>query len=347
MRRLLAPLVIVVIIGTLSIFQREVLSDTWDRLTQLSLLALLPLGIAALLMVLARATFLTACSPGLRLRNAVVADQSALAAGYGIVLGGGAIGTGLRIHMFTKWGIPHLTIASSIVATAVVPSFTTWGFPSLLLIGPALTGSARPEQTLAVAVGVPLILLSALFWWAALRTSTVFANVGRFTAYLRSLLLRRTPSRFRGFRAVVQRTQPVNFSVEMRTELVKLLRRRGLKIFLASVGTLAAGFNCLWISATVFQVEGLTFHEAVVAFSLIRVVIALSPIPGGTGIAELSLIALLENAGVSTLDATGTTILYRFATWFVPIVVGSACWWRYSRQNSQTLAPAVLTSCND
>lgn len=334
MRRLLAPLVIVIIIGTLSIFQREVLSDTWDRLTQLSLLALLPLGMAASLMVLARATFLAACSPGLRLRNAVVADQTALAAGYGIVLGGGAVGTGLRIHMFTQWGIPHLTIASSIVATAVVPSFTTWGFPNLLLIGPVLTGSARPEQILAVAVGVPLILLSALFWWAALRTSTVFAFVGRFTAYLRSLLLRRTPSRFHGFRGIVQRTQPLNFSVEMRTELVRLLRRRGLRILLASVGTLAAGFNCLWISATVFQVEGLTFHEALVAFSLIRVVIALSPIPGGTGLAELGLIALLENAGVSTLDATGTTILYRFVTWFSPIVVGSVCWWRYSRRNN-------------
>lgn len=334
MRRVLAPLVIAVIIGTLSIFQREVLSDTWDRLTQLSLLALLPLCIAALLMVLARAAFLAACSPGLRLRNAVVADQTALAAGYGIVLGGGAVGTGLRIHMFTYWGIPHLTIASSIVATAVVPSFTTWGFPNLLLIGPVLTGSARTEQTLAVAVGVPLILFSALFWWAALRTSTVFAFVGRSTAYLRSLLLRRTPNRFHRFRAVVQRTQPLNFSVEMRTELVKLLRQRGLIILLASAGTLAAGFNCLWISATVFQVEGLTFHEALVAFSLIRVVIALSPIPGGTGLAELGLIALLENAGVSTLDATGTTILYRFVTWFVPIFVGTACWWRYSRQNN-------------
>ncbi len=334
MRRLLAPLVIVVIIGTLGIFQREVLSDTWERLTHLSLLALFPLGIAASLMVLARATFLAACAPGLRLRNAVIADQTALAAGYGIVLGGGAVGTGLRIHMFTQWGIPHLTIASSIVATAVVPSFTTWGFPNLLLIGPVLTGSARPEQTLAVVVGVPLIFLSALFWWAALRTSTVFAFVGRFTASLRSLLLRRTPSRFDGFRTIVQRTQPLNFSVEMRTELVQLLRRRGLRIFLASVGTLAAGFNCLWISATVFQVEGLTFHEALVAFSLIRVVIALSPIPGGTGLAELGLIALLENAGVSTLDATGTTILYRFVTWFVPIVIGTACWWWYSRRNN-------------
>jgi uncharacterized protein (TIRG00374 family) len=64
---------------------------------------------------------------------------------------------------------------------------------------------------------------------------------------------------------------------------------------------------------------------------LVRVVIALSPIPGGAGLAELGLIALLEQAGVSMIDATGTTLLYRFLTWFLPMIVGSLFWWEYSR----------------
>jgi uncharacterized protein (TIRG00374 family) len=64
---------------------------------------------------------------------------------------------------------------------------------------------------------------------------------------------------------------------------------------------------------------------------LVRVVIALSPIPGGAGLAELGLIALLEQAGVSLIDATGTTLLYRFLTWFLPMIVGSLLWWQYSR----------------
>jgi uncharacterized membrane protein YbhN (UPF0104 family) len=53
------------------------------------------------------------------------------------------------------------------------------------------------------------------------------------------------------------------------------------------------------------------------------------------GIAEIGLIALLENAGLSTLDATGTTILYRFLTWFLPIVVGTVLWWRYSHTRQE------------
>jgi hypothetical protein len=31
------------------------------------------------------------------------------------------------------------------------------------------------------------------------------------------------------------------------------------------------------------------------------------------------------------------TLLYRFITWFVPIVVGSATWWRYNHTRSANL----------
>ena len=337
MRKALAPILILAIIGTLAVFQREILADIFERLVDLPRIRLVPLLLAAMAMVCARGFFLCACSPGITLRQAIMTDQAALAAGYGIVLGGGAVGTGMRIHMFTKWGIAHLTVASSIIATAVVPSFTTWGLPSALLVGPVIRGTATREQALAVAVGVPLIVVSFIFWWLALRSSTMFFAVGRFTGWLRLFLLRKTPHRFPKVRAMVERMQPLAFSIEMRDDLVRLLRDRWAMIFTASVSTLAAGFTCLWTSSVVFNVEGLTFREALVVFSLVRVVIALSPIPGGTGLAEVGLIVLLERAGVSTIDATGMTLLYRFLTWFLPIVVGSATWWRYNHTRSVNL----------
>ena len=76
--------------------------------------------------------------------------------------------------------------------------------------------------------------------------------------------------------------QPITFSVEMRNELVQMLRERWKIISAASVGTLTASFVCLWTSSIVFEVEGLAFSEAMVIFSLVRVIVALSPIPGGT-----------------------------------------------------------------
>ena len=168
----------------------------------------------------------------------------------------------------------------------------------------------------------------------------MFSAVGRFTGSVRSYLLRKVPSRFLKVRGIVERTQPLAFSIEMRDDLVKLLRTRWALIFTASASTLAAGFTCMWTSSVVFNVEGLTFREALVAFSLVRVVIALSPIPGGTGLAEVGLIVLLERAGVSTVDATGTTLIYRFLTWFSPIVVGSAMWWRFNHTRPAQLIPS-------
>lgn len=339
MRLFVATSLTALIVITLGIFQRNALFDTWDRLSSLSPLSFIPLTAAASIMILARATFLAACSPGLRLRQAVIADQSALAAGYGIIVGGGAVGTGMRIHMFTNWGISHRTIGSSIIATAVFPSFTTWGLPCVLLIAPVLSSTANPEQILTVAIGVPLLIASALFWWAALRTSTMFSFIGRMASLVRSILLRRIPQRFQKFRALLNRLELQAFSTQMRSDLIILLRQRWANILLASLGTLLAGFICLWTAATVFAVEGLSLGEALVAFSLVRVVIALSPIPGGVGLAELGLIALLENAGVSVIDATGTTLIYRFLTWFVPIVVGTLSWWSYSRTDYRKPAP--------
>ncbi len=336
MRKVFGPVLILAIIGSLASVQRTVLVDIWDRLFALPRISLLPLLGAAMVMIIARGAFLAACSPGVTLRQAVMTDQSALAAGYGIVLGGGLVGAGMRIHMFTRWGIAHISIASSIIATAVVPSFSTWGLPVALLTIPVIRGTATSPEALAVLVGVPIIAFSFIFWWMALRSAKLFLLVGRFSAWLRAFLLRKISLRFIRTRAIVERTQPLAFSAEMRVGLIELLRKRWALIFAASVGTLAAGFTCLWTSAVVFEVQGLSLWEALGAFSLVRVVIALSPIPGGTGLAELGLIALLERAGVSTLDATGTTILYRSLTWFSPIVVGSLMWWRYNRSEKQS-----------
>lgn len=337
MRKALAPILIIAILGMLGVLQREVLADTFARLIELPRIRLVPLALAAIAMVSARGFFLCACSPGVSLRQAIMTDQAALAAGYGIAFGGGVVGTGMRIHMFTNWKISHLTIASSIIATAVVPSFTTWGLPILLLIGPVLRGTTSAEQSLAFAVGIPLILVSSVFWGWALRSSTLFSTVGRLTGLVRSYLLRKIPFRYQKMRAAVGRTQPLAFSIEMRDDLVRLLRDRWALILTASVSTLTAGFTCLWTSSVVFDVEGLAFREALIVFSLVRIVVALSPIPGGTGLAEIGLIVLLERAGVSTIDATGMTLLYRFITWFLPIVVGSATWWRYNHTQSANL----------
>jgi uncharacterized protein (TIRG00374 family) len=332
MRRFLPSLITVAIIATLSVFQRDLLLDIFERLGDIHPLGFIPLLAAGGAVIVARGLFLRSCSPGITLQQAITADQTAVAAGYGIALGGGAVGTAMRIHMFTKWGLTSKTIATSIVATAVVPSFTTWGLPILVLIWPFVFGTTSTVEVIALWAGVFLVSTSAMFWWIALRWPFVFSLVGRF---VRTLVLQRLPTRFWRTRKLAERTTPQKFTNELRLSLAHLIRTRGLMIIASSSSTLLASFTALWTSAQIFGATGLSFTESLIAFSLIRVLVALSPIPGGVGIAELGLIALLENAGLSTLDATGTTILYRFLTWFLPIVVGTVLWWRYSHTRQE------------
>lgn len=335
MRRFLPSIITLAIIVTLSVFQRDLLLEILARLGDIHPLGYVPLLAAGAGVIFARGLFLQSCSPGITMRQAITTDQAALAAGYGIALGGGAIGTAMRIHMFSKWGLTSRAIAASIVATAVLPSFTTWGLPIFVLIGPFLNGSNDTIENLALWVGFGLVSVSGLFWWIALRWPFMFSILGRLGDFVRAVIIKRTPQRFRKIRRFAERTTPHTFTNELRVSLVHLARTRGLKIVLSSTSTLVASFLCLWTSAQLFGVTGLSFQEALVAFSLIRVLVALSPIPGAAGIAELGLIALLEKAGLSMLDATGTTILYRFLTWFLPIVVGTVLWWRYSHQRQE------------
>jgi len=336
MRKILPLLVALVIVTTLSIFQRELLIDIFSRLQQIHPLEAFPLLFAAITMIVARGFFLAACSPGVPLRKAITADQTALSAGYGIALGGGAVGTALRIHMFSRLNLHKQTIAASIVATAVVPSFTTWALPIVVLSPKAISGGFEGFQVVICIVGFLLITVSALFWWVALNRPTLFAIVGRIGHRLQQFLNRFVPRKYWRTRSFIERADPRFFTDELRMSLRTLIKQRRFMILLSSLSTLGAGFLCLLIAANVFGAKGLTVYEALVAFSLIRVLIALSPIPGAAGIAELGLIALLERAGVSTLDATGTTLLYRFLTWFTPIVVGTVLWWRYSRLRQET-----------
>lgn len=57
MRKALAPILIIAILGTLGIFQREVLADIFARLIELPRIRLVPLALAAMAMMCARGFF--------------------------------------------------------------------------------------------------------------------------------------------------------------------------------------------------------------------------------------------------------------------------------------------------
>jgi predicted MFS family arabinose efflux permease len=71
-------------------------------------------------------------------------------------------------------------------------------------------------------------------------------------------------------------------------------------------------------------------------FFVTRVLSSLVPTPGGVGVVEAGLTGALVAAGVPVAPAVGAVLVYRLATFLVPIVTGTACWLLWSRVDGRT-----------
>ncbi|HBW18669.1 MAG: lysylphosphatidylglycerol synthase domain-containing protein [Streptosporangiaceae bacterium] len=56
------------------------------------------------------------------------------------------------------------------------------------------------------------------------------------------------------------------------------------------------------------------------------VIAAASPTPGGLGAIEAALVAGLTGVGLAAGPAVSAVLVYRLATYWLPVVPGWACW---------------------
>lgn len=333
MRRLYSSLLLVGLAAVLGFFNRDTLSDTLTAGRDVSPVYLGILAVIALILVFARGALVASTIPGLTIRRAALADQVALSAAYGIAVGGGPVGVAAKISMFRHWNVSQSAIGASLVATAVIPTFTTWG-PAVAVHAPMITqGDASRVEILAVIVGVATISFNIIFWAGVLYFNSPIHYIASLSQWVQRLASRATPQRWTKASAAVHAFDPQTFVHSTRGDLRALVRARTGRMFTAATCVMLTSLCALLISLQAFNVQGVSTIEAISAFALVRVVVALSPVPGGVGLAEISLVALLTNAGADQPSALGATLLYRCVVWLTPLIVGAIGWWWWSRQH--------------
>lgn len=336
MRRLYSSLLLLGIAVALAYFNRATLSDTFAAGRDVAPLHLVFLAAIAVVLVFARGILVASTIPGLSIRRAALADQVALSAAYGIAVGGGPVGVAAKITMFRHWGISQSAIGASLVATAVIPTFTTWG-PAVAVHFPMMLGNdASRVQTLAVLVGIITITFNIVFWSGVLFLNGPIHYIASLSQWIQRFVGRVTPNRWTKASEAVHAFDPKRFVHSTREDLRVLFRARIIHMISGATLVTLISFCALLISLRAFDAEGISFVEALSAFALVRVVVALSPLPGGVGLAEISLVALLTNAGANNTTALGATLLYRCVVWLTPLVVGGIGWWLWSRQHLWT-----------
>jgi uncharacterized membrane protein YbhN (UPF0104 family) len=299
--------------------------EVWTTITTMS-----PLGLTALLAVaawnlVATWPMLTSVQPGLRLREAAVANLASTAVANTLP-GGAALGVGVTMTMQRSWGIPVPETALATVVAGVWNNFAKLGLPMAALALLALSGDAGPALTSAALIGLAVLTAAIGLFAMLLRSEHAAARVGAASGRVASALSKcfgRPPISGWDQRAMA-----------FRAEIVDLLRQRWIQITATALVSHLSLYAVLLVALRSIGVPNseVSWQVVLAAYSFVRLLSAVPVTPGGLGVVELGLTAALGSglSGHTDDQIAAAVLLYRALTWLLPIPLGIGCWvfWR-------------------
>lgn len=265
--------------------------------------------------------------PGLRVREAAVTNTSG-AALSNTVPEGGAVATGLNYAMLRSWGFTLGDITSEVLVTGTWSQLTKYILLALGLVVVTLQGWGPDAVAWAALVLVALVAVAVVLLTLILRSAAFAARLGAGCDRLFARARRR-----------VSRTPDPGLTEGLptfRTQMVGLLRVCWGRLTAAMVVSQLTVVVVLGICVRMQGLGESTISWAVilVAWGLVTFASLLIPTPGGLGVAEVVLVGVLGH-GLPESDQAAVlaaVLLYRIATFLVPIPIGLATYlyWRRS-----------------
>jgi uncharacterized protein (TIRG00374 family) len=238
-----------------------------------------------------------------------------------ILPGGGATSTAFASALLQRAGIDGGDAAAAFGASSLLQTGTALALPVLAL--PAIVGGAPVEHSLATAatLGAVLFVVLLMAGAAALTTDEPVELFGRALEWLANHTIRRhdpvtgLPDELLGYRNVVRTT----------------LGSRWKQALAAAAGS--AVFDYLALLAALRAVGASPQPSLVLLAYTGAEVLALIPLtPGGLGFVEGGLVGTLQLAGVAASRALAATLLYRLASFWLPIPLGGVAYLLFRRR---------------
>jgi putative heme transporter len=269
-------------------------------------------------------------TPGLTLRQSWMVQESATAATNTIV-GSGPVSTGVRIAMMRSWHVTDRAVGVSVVAQNVIAAFAVWTIAFLTAMA-GVAGATKNvvDRRIFLAVFAAAIVMlagSVLFWLVLL----FHPAPTRWIARLAQRILRRLNRRWNQ----IPNINLVGIVETGRADARALLNSRGRRMLLATafdqIVTLAK--PVMVVRAFGISSSVLPTTTILVSWGLVRLAGALSPLPGGLGVTDVGLAALLTRFGGPERTVLAAVLTYRVLTFVLPMVIGGLClmWWRWHR----------------
>ena len=280
--------------------------------------------------------------PTLRYREAGVTN-TASAALSNTVPEGGAVATGLNFAMLRSWGFRLEDITTSFLATGIWTNLVRYSLGALGLVVLVVYGTFEVALLWVTVIVVALVALALLLFGLILRSERFAAALGR----LADRIIRPLTSRFHKLTVPVMADELPRFRLTILNRVSTCWRSLTLTMIVSQLTTAGVLVAALRMQGVDEATVG--WAKAMVAYSAMAIASLIVPTPGGLGVAEAALVAVLTAglpAGTDTAPIVAGVLLFRIATWAVPIPVGlvSYLYWRKStawrRPRDTRIAPA-------
>ena len=252
---------------------------------------------------------------------AVATSQLAGNAMSQVVPGGPAAGATLQLRMLGQAGEDTATAISGFTAFSLLQTASILFLPVLTL--PTMIAGAPVNRGLVqtALLGIAGFVVVAGVGAVLLATDPLLVAIGRAFQALRNALRRRHP-RLTDLPATLLRE---------RNEIREVLDERWREALLATACRL--GFDFLALFAALAAVGGLPRPSLAILAYTASSLLAMIPItPGGLGLVEAGLTGTLALAGVQPAQAVLATLLYRLASYWLPILAGPVAYTLFRRR---------------
>jgi putative heme transporter len=266
---------------------------------------------------------------GLPMRQAFVTNTASSAL-TNTVPEGGAMATGLNFAMLRSWGFNLPSITSSYLTTGIWTNLVRYGLAAVALLVMLATGEGGATVAVLAAVITVAVALAVAVLGLVLGSERFARGLGVVLGKLAAPVYRAThrppvsdmPGEVLGFRV----------------KLSELVRTRWHALTLAMV---VSQLTTCAVLAVAVRMQGLGADDV----SLARIVLAVSamatasmiaPTPGGLGVAEVTIVAVL-GAGLPTSSTEQLVVaasLFRLATWLEPVPIGAVSYLFWRRNTS-------------
>ena len=265
--------------------------------------------------------------PSIRLREAAAVNLGSNAVANTLPAGG-ALAMGVSWAMLSSWGISTAEYVLYTLVSGIWNVFARLGLPVLALVILVTVSPARAGLIAAAAVGLALLAALAAGLGLLIRSESFAVRAGRALQRVLAAACR-----------LARRQLPpgaAGWLPGFRDRAGARIAARGWRITAAT----AASNLTLWL-VLLACLRGVGLSQAQVpwqtslaAFAFVRLLTVLPITPGGLGITELGLIAILAS-GVghrASAQVTAAVLLYRAVTYLPPIPLGAiACLvWRHA-----------------